>query len=205
MSGPQTLPYFPPSFAAGDTILYRPRFTNYPSSLWVGKLYLSFGILAPIEITGVFDGDDYFLFTVPAATTANVTPGQWRWTVKVNNGTQYETPLCGQGVTNILPNFALQQAPTAAQLLLDAINAAIIALMANPLQSTNFNGQSMSYKDMNMLRQWQVQAQAAVLREQQAIDRARGGQDPGRIHMRFDPCATQSGLWFGWPWTVPYR
>lgn len=202
----QTFSTVPPSFDAGSTIIINTTFSDYPSPTWAATLWLSrgSGIETPTSYAGTTGSNGSFDFTLTATQTALLSPDQYRWIIKVTDGTQVEVPALGQGVTNVLPNFATAQTPTTAQLLLVAINVSIAELLANPLSSTNFNGQSFVYKDLTMLMAKRVQIQAEVLREQQAIDRARGGKAAGRIGIRFDPFATGGFPPYGSPGFFPY-
>lgn len=94
----------PESFAAGTTVRYRRRLSDYPASAgWTLKLHLAgASVLAK---TATADGDD-FVVTLAAADTAGAfAAGLYKWVERVSNvdGDVYEV---ASGVVTVLPNLA---------------------------------------------------------------------------------------------------
>lgn len=190
----------PFAFDSGVTIAFTEYWPRFQPPTWSAKLYLSFILTgeATTNIDATTSGTG-FLFTLSDTLTAALAPGEYRYWMVVTDGTT--TEVTRQGVTNILPNFATSLTPSLAQQQLSALNVTISRVMGGEFSSTNFNGQSMTEKDLAMLLREQVRLQAAVLREQQAINRLRGGPAAGRIHTVFGP-VFNNGCWgYGpYPW-----
>lgn len=100
----QELSQLPESFAAGTTIKYRRRLSDYPAGAgWTLKLHLAgASVLAK---TAAVDGDD-FLVTIEATDTdGDFAAGLYKWVERVSNagGEVYEV---GRGTITVLPNLA---------------------------------------------------------------------------------------------------
>lgn len=183
------LSFFPQTFIAGSTILVSQQYSNYPTSGWTAKAWFTLqGSGATPTGVDATISDSAFLFTLSNTFTATLKPGVYDVSVVVTDGTQREVPFCGRNVTYITPDPTQAVALSEAEQMLIALDAAILRLMTSgEYSSTNFNGQSFSYADLTRLQQMRVTLQAEVRRQQQAIDRLRGGRDPGRILTRFAP------------------
>ncbi len=100
----QELSALPESFAAGTTVRYRRRFTDYPSSAgWTLSLHLAgAGVLAK---TAVADGDDFMVTLAAEDTGSAFGAGLYKWVERVSNvtGEIYEV---ASGIVTILPNLA---------------------------------------------------------------------------------------------------
>ncbi len=198
----------PATFPAGETVQINQTFGQYPSSTWTAIMYLSAGTgtVAPVAITATSGAANSFTFLISSTVSAALAPGQTRWTIQVTSAGVTEVPNCfGAGVVNVTPNFAVAQTPSNAQQMVTLLQTVLQEFAGTTRKSVNFAGQEFERASIKDYQEQLVYWQAALIREQQAIDRSRGGQDPGRIHMSFDPKATQSGPWFGWPWVLPYR
>lgn len=99
----QELSAIPESFAAGTTVRYRRRLSDYPAgSGWTLRLHLAgASVLAK---TAAADGDD-FVVTLAAEDTAGAfTPGLYKWVERVSkDGEVYEV---ASGTVTVLPNLA---------------------------------------------------------------------------------------------------
>lgn len=100
----QELTNLPDQFAAGTTVSYRRRLTDYPASAgWTLRVHLAgASVLAK---TAAANGDDY-LVTIEATDTEGDFPaGLYKWVERVSNagGEVYEV---GRGTVTILPNLA---------------------------------------------------------------------------------------------------
>ena len=100
----QELTALPDQFAAGTTVGYRRRLTDYPASAgWTLQVYLAGASV--LTKTAVADGDD-FLVTIEAVDTERgFAAGLYKWVERVSNaaGEVYEV---GRGTVTILPNLA---------------------------------------------------------------------------------------------------
>src|SRR5512139_1557081 len=95
----QELSALPESFAAGTTVKYRRRLSDYPASAgWTLKLHLAgASVLAK---TATADGDD-FLVTIEATDTeGDFAAGLYKWVERVSNagGEVYEV---GRGTVTV--------------------------------------------------------------------------------------------------------
>ncbi len=100
----QELVYLPDQFAAGTTVCYRRRLTDYPASAgWALRVHLAgASVLAK---TAVADGDDYLVTIEASDTEGDFAAGLYKWVERVSNvgGEVYEV---GRGSVTILPNLA---------------------------------------------------------------------------------------------------
>ena len=100
----QELSALPESFAAGTTVKYRKRFSDYPASAgWTLNLHLAgASVLAK---TATADGDDFVVTIAAADTDSEVAAGLYKWVERVSNvdGEVYEV---ASGIVTVLPNLA---------------------------------------------------------------------------------------------------
>lgn len=93
----------PESFAAGTTVRYRKRLSDYPASAgWALRLHLAgASVLAKAAVP---DGDD-FIVTITAADSDAFAAGLYKWVERVSNagGEVYEV---ASGIVTVLPNLA---------------------------------------------------------------------------------------------------
>jgi hypothetical protein len=100
----QELSALPESFAAGTTVRYRKRFTDYPASAgWTLKLYLAGASV--LARTAVAAGNDFVVTIGVADTEAAFAAGLYKWVERVSNvgGEVYEV---ASGIVTVLPNLA---------------------------------------------------------------------------------------------------
>jgi hypothetical protein len=99
----QELTALPESFAAGTTVRYRKRLTDYPaSSGWTLRLHIAgASVLAK---SADADGDE-FVVTIAAADSDAFAAGLYKWVERVSNagGEVYEV---ASGIVSVLPNLA---------------------------------------------------------------------------------------------------
>jgi hypothetical protein len=113
---------------AGDSATWRrdDLTADYPAT---GGWALSYTLVSPTKVINVATSADgaAFLVTIPAATTAGWTPGDYTWAAAVTNGAQRTT--IGQGRLTVLPNIAGAvgglDVRSPARQALDAVNAAL--------------------------------------------------------------------------------
>ena len=100
----QELSALPESFAAGTTVKYRKRFSDYPaSSGWTLRLHVAgASVLAK---TAAADGDDFIVTIGAEDTTSAFASGLYKWVERVSNvdGEVYEV---ASGTVTVLPNLA---------------------------------------------------------------------------------------------------
>ena len=100
----QELSALPESFAAGTTVGYRRRFTDYPAGAgWTLRLHLAgASVLAK---TAVGDDDDFIVTLAADDTGGAFAAGLYKWVERVSNaaGEVYEV---ASGIVTVLPNLA---------------------------------------------------------------------------------------------------
>jgi hypothetical protein len=100
----QELTNLPDPFAAGTTVSYRRRLTDYPASAgWTLRLHLAgASVLAK---TAVASGDDFIVTIEATDTEGDFTAGLYKWVERVSNagGEVYEV---GRGTVTVLSNLA---------------------------------------------------------------------------------------------------
>ena len=100
----QELTSLPESFAAGTTVRYRKRFSDYPAGDgWTLRLHLAgASVLAK---TAAADGDDFVVTLAAEDTGGAFAAGLYKWVERVSNaaGEVYEVAA---GIVTILPNLA---------------------------------------------------------------------------------------------------
>lgn len=91
----------PDAFAAGTTVIYQRTFSDYPANAgWAATLYLAGANLA--SAVGAATGAA-FLFTLTAAQTAVLTPGNYTWREIVSKGSEKYAP--NSGVLRVTANI----------------------------------------------------------------------------------------------------
>jgi len=141
------LTYFPQSITAGDTTRLQLSFPNLPATQYTGTLILNQAGQTAVTCSGTASGDLY-QFTITATQSAAMNPGAWTWQARATgmSGGDVTTALAGD--FTILPNPASTFAKSNAQQQLDAANAALLLLAANPDAETDFNGQKIRSVDI---------------------------------------------------------
>jgi hypothetical protein len=100
----QELSALPESFAAGTTVTYRRRFSDYQASVgWTLKLHLAGASV--LSKAAIADGDDFVVTIAAEDTGGTFAPGLYRWVERVSNagGEVYEV---ASGTVTVLPNLA---------------------------------------------------------------------------------------------------
>ncbi len=94
----------PDQFAAGTTVCYRRRLTDFPASAgWTLRVHLAgASVLAK---TAAADGDDFLIAIEATDTEGGFVAGLYKWVERVSNagGEVYEV---GRGSVTVLPNLA---------------------------------------------------------------------------------------------------
>ncbi len=178
----------PPAIDAGETVVFHVSDTCHTSNLWTGVLWLNNGIAAAtsVALTANTDGrrfDCTISATVSATLALGPTTAQPLFT-NIASSTVKEWGRASQ--TTVLPSLAATASPSPAQLLLTALNAAILKLSGSANLTVSFNGQTYTRQSITALYDERVRLQAEVIREQQELLRLRGGKvNSGRIETEF--------------------
>lgn len=182
----------PASFTARDLVIWTQDDAPEGTSSITAYLRTNAASGAAISATGPVNG--VWTFTLPSATTALFTPGEWRL--------QEVAMVAGQPVTinnasfTVQPSLAFTGEPTAvdlrsqAQQDLDAVEAAIRALTTGAQEywiGNSGNGRKIRRADLGELIKWRDRLKAQVAAEKRAEDIANGLGDGRRLYVRFTP------------------
>ena len=122
---------------------------------------------------------------MPSATSTGYVPGVYKWQAYVTNGSDRVT--VSDGEMTVKPNFAtattLDTRPQAKQML-DAVDAAIMALTTDGTSEYTINGRSMKKVDVPQLIALRDKYGAIYLSEQNADRLANGLAAKNRIMVR---------------------
>jgi len=127
--------------------------------------------------------------SLPATTTADWTPAVWFWQKRITSGAV--VVVIGSGTTEVLPSLAYTGDPTAfdgrsqAEQDLDAVQAAIRAIISKGAKQYSIGNRSYTANDLNVLMQRESQLKAIVARERAAEKIAQGLGDPRNVFVRF--------------------
>lgn len=182
----ETLTAIPSKIEQGNDYNLALAYGEFPTSTWTsGVLILARpgSGLPPIRFDATITNAQ-FVFTLAHGITATITPGIWETSVYLYDGD--DNRICAQsGKIAVLDDLMVEQAPTIAQQMLDALNTAILQLSSATNQSVSFNGQSYTRSSLQMLLDQQVTLQAEVWREQMAQRRLRGTEPSGFVGVQF--------------------
>lgn len=178
----------PQTIQAGDTLGWKDALPGFPASQgWS----LTFSLRGPAahDIPASTDGDGFSVL-VPAAETAQYSPGLYGWTAKVSHA-DGRTYTVETGRLTILADLAASSEPidprTDSRRVLDAINAVIEKRASIDQQSMTVNGRSLQRTPLPDLLRLKSHFENIVATEERA-EKIRKGQDPGgRILVRFAP------------------
>lgn len=150
------------------------------------KLWLTTGVGAPVSIAATTSGTN-FLFTITQTISAALTAGIYEYSEVAMSADTTQTQTVKQGVLQVLPNFAVTQAPSAAQAMVTLYQGVIQEFARTTRSAVNFNGQSYTRANIKDYQAQLVYWEARVLQERRDLNRARGGVDQTRIATRFAP------------------
>jgi len=94
----------PDQLAAGTTVCYRRRLTDYPATAgWTLRLHLAGASV--LAVTAAADGDDFLVTIEATATQGDFAAGLYKWVERISNagGEVYEV---GRGTVTVLPDLA---------------------------------------------------------------------------------------------------
>lgn len=157
----------PDRFNAGETILYRRSYADFPiADGWAATLYLSGAAnhTEPAATVGT-----QFEFELTAAQTGGFPAGVYQWQERVSKGS--ETYTVDEGTVTIDPNIATAPAGSLipfAEKLLPQVEAAIEALVTGKVQEYQVAGRAVRYNDLEFLTKLRNQLANAVKAKQHA-------------------------------------
>lgn len=176
----------PAKITAGDKVTWRKSIGDYPASQGYVLTYVLAGGGSKITITAVADGDDY-LVTLPSATTAAYTPGEYTWYSALTLAGERTTLETGH--VTIAPDPA-SLAETVdlrshARITLDAIEAVIEDRATKDQQEVTIAGDKLVRHSVESLLALRSHYKTEVAREEAAEKLAKGLSTGGRILTRF--------------------
>lgn len=185
----------PSTIQAGDTIKWRDSassdsFGNAISSAnWTLTYYLRTNTATEAAtVIGSAYGAGWEL-TIAAATSAGFVAGQWYWQAIASYGSEKLT--LGAGQLQVLAALDYSGTPSAldgrtqAQIDLDAVQAAIRAIISGQAKQYSIGGRSFTKLDLADLMQRESTLKAEVKREQKAALIANGLGNPHNLFVRF--------------------
>lgn len=177
----------PAALTAGDTVVFRRTFSDYPASAGWSLVYTLINAAAKITLpTGVASGDDYVV-TVPAATSANYAAGLYSYMATLTlAGERYTVE---SGVVTIRANLAAQttyDARTPAREALDEVNAALRAYGNKAWQqSYTIGGRSQTFRSVEEFLAFRDRLMAEVAAEEAADRLSQGIGTKNKLFVRF--------------------
>ena len=186
----------PATIRAGDTVAWvEPAALDLngnaaTSAAWTFTTYLRFNAASEgATVTGTARADGAWDMAISATTSAAFDAGTWNWQSRVSSGATVIT--VGAGTFQALASLSYAGSPGAfdgrsqAQQDLDAVQAAIRAIVSKNVKSYTINSRSFTYAELGQLMQRESQLKAIVAREQAAEKVAAGLGDPRSLFIRF--------------------
>jgi hypothetical protein len=180
----------PSQFSAGDQVVWTQELAPEGTTALVAYLRTNAASGATIAASGPVSG--VWTFTLPAATTAVMTPGGWRLQEVATVAGEPRT--VNNGSFTVLRSLAYTGSPTAvdlrtdAQIKLDEVEAAIRALVSGAQEywiGSGDNGRKVRRADLKELIAWRDRLKGMVAAEKRAEDIANGLGDGRRLYVRF--------------------
>lgn len=182
----------PSQFSAGDQVVWTQELAPAGTTALVAYLRTNAASGATIAASGPVSG--VWTFTLPAATTAAMAPGDWRLQEIATVAGVPQT--VNSGSFTVLQSLAYTGSPTAidlrteAQIQLDETEAAIRALVRGAQEywvGTGDSGRKVRRADLAELIKWRDRLKGIVAAEKRAEDIANGLGDGRRLYVRFTP------------------
>lgn len=182
----------PATFTAGDLVTWTQERAPEGTTAITAYLRTNAASGATIAASGPVNG--IWTFTLPSATTTQLTPGDWRLQEVAMVGGNPVT--VNQASFTITRSLAYTGSPTAidlrsqAQQDLDAVESAIRALTTGAQEywiGSGGNGRKVRRADLAELIKWRDRLKAQVAAEKRAEDIANGLGDGRRLYVRFTP------------------
>jgi len=182
----------PASFTAGDLVTWTQEKAPQGATAITAYLRTNAASGATIAASGPING--VWTFTLPAATTAQLTPGEWR--VQEIATTPAGPVTINSASFSITPSLAYTGNPSAVDLRsqsqkdLDDVESAIRALTTGAQEywiGNSGSGRKVRRADLAELIKWRDRLKAQVAAEKRAEDIANGLGDGRRLYVRFTP------------------
>jgi hypothetical protein len=185
----------PATIRAGDTVIWRDKAAAdllgnpITSGTYTLTYYLRTNIAtegATVVATPYGDGWEA---TISSAVSADFNAGVWYWQAVATANTTKHTLGTGQLTVEAALNYAgtpgAFDGRSQAEKDLEAVTAAIRALVASGAKEYTIGGRSFKKQDLNLLIQRESQLKAIVKREQAADLIKNGLGDPRSLYVRF--------------------
>jgi len=160
------------------------------SSSWTLTTYLRFNAASEgATVVGSARADGGWDNTISASTTDGFDAGEWSWQSRISSGATVIT--VGTGTTTVLASLSYVSTPAAfdgrsqAEQDLDAVQAAIRAIVSKGAKQYTIGSRSFTYADLGQLMAREAQLKAIVARERAAEKVAAGLGDPRSLYVRF--------------------
>lgn len=180
----------PQQFTAGDLVTWTQDAAPAGATALVAYLRTNAASGATVSASGPVNG--VWTYTLPAATTATMTPGAWRLQEVATVGGQPMT--INNGSFTVVRSLAYTGSPTAvdlrtqAEIDLNSVEAAIRALTTGAQEywiGSGGNGRKVRRADLAELIKWRDRLKAQVASEKRAEAIANGLGDGRRLYVRF--------------------
>ena len=186
----------PAEIRAGDTVQWiEPAAVDLTgsaatSATWTCTAYLRTNTAAEgATVTGTARSDGGWDMAISAATTGGFDAGTWHWQTRISSGATVITT--GTGSFEVLAALSYAGTPAAfdgrseAEQDLDAVQAAIRAIISKGAKQYTIGSRSWTANDLGLLMQRESQLKAIVARERAAETVAAGLGDPRNLFVRF--------------------
>ena len=186
----------PAAIRAGDTVQWiEPAALDLDgaaatSASWSFTTFLRFNATNEgATVTGTARSDGGWLMAIPAGTSVGFDAGVWSWQSRITSGATVIT--VGSGTFQALASLSYAGSPAAfdgrsqAEQDLEAVQAAIRAIVSKGAKSYTIGNRSFTYADLGQLMEREAQLKAIVARERAAEKVAAGLGDPRSLFVRF--------------------
>lgn len=186
----------PAEIRAGDTVQWiEPAAVDLDgnpatSTTWTLTTFLRTNTASEgATVTGTARSDGGWNMAISAATSGGFDAGTWYWQTRISSGATVIT--VGSGTTLVAAALSYAGTPGAvdgrsqAEQDLDAVQAAIRAIVAKGSKSYTIGNRSYTSQDLAVLMQREAQLKAIVARERAAEKVAAGLGDPRNLFVRF--------------------
>jgi hypothetical protein len=186
----------PATIRAGDTVQWiEPTALDLSSNAatsatWSFTTFFRFNATNEgATVTGAARSDGGWTMTISSATTTGFDTGIWSWQSRITSGATVIT--VASGTVQVLPSLSYVSSPAAfdgrsqAEQDLDAIQAAIRALVVRGAKQYVIGNRSFTTLDLSQLMERESQLKAIVAKERAAEKVAAGLGDPRNLFVRF--------------------
>jgi hypothetical protein len=158
------IPSTPPSeVRAGDTVKFTVQSAEYPLD---GGWTLTYTVNGPVKVAGsVALSGAVGTVTLSATQTATLTPGTYRWLLRVSSGGEVYT--IGEGALTVTPNVAGAVAgalTSKAEQTLALLEAELLARAASDHTEYAVDGRSLKRESIVDLQEWRDRLRAEINR-----------------------------------------